>query len=181
MFDLIFFAIPAAVTGYAATLFVLMKFMGEELHDVSDTLAAEGILASQETQQKAAPLNTAAATPNTPEEAWGHFNQTLDVGLEHIPTDSMLKRHYLTHLHTLAVSLHSQPEEATLRRHHAQLIDRLVEEMCQNPEMIEAFTNEILERSRSQLKASPSSNSIIRNRVLCFFLRTPCFDVTPSS
>jgi hypothetical protein len=46
----------------------------------------------------------------------------------HLPEDSVLRRHYLTHLCCQLNELYQRPRESVLRRHHGQLIASQIEE-----------------------------------------------------
>ena len=150
MFDLFFFAIPSAILGYAATLFVIMKFMGSEVHDVSELPITHTSIAS--TGQESHVLSDARDLQVRANEALKDLAFVdSESDFAHIPTDSVLRRHYLRHLHTIATNLHPQPEDSILRRHHSQMMESLVNEMCQNPAMVDRLNDEALQQTRWEI------------------------------
>lgn len=153
MFEAIFIDLPLVLAGYAGMVLLIMKYLGDTVHDAGaalttkpETPAAPAPVAralepeiseSLTAELSEAPVASGAGTDAVVNESCPDF----------LPTDAQLRRHYLTNLLTIATTLHPRPEESTLRRHHRQLVLRLVEDMLEHPETIEALEDLARERN----------------------------------
>ena len=157
MFEAIFIDLPLVLAGYAGMVFLIMKYLGDTVHDAGAALTTKP-------ETPAAPVPVARALePEISESLTAELSEApvaseaaIDAVVnescpDFLPTDAQLRRHYLTNLLTIATTLHPRPEESTLRRHHRQLALSLVEDMLEHPETIEAL--EDLARERSLLVA----------------------------
>ena len=80
----------------------------------------------------------------------------------HIPHDSVLRRHYVTHLCSLLNELYPRPSESVLRRHHRQLVASQLELCLLEPaagEKLQA-AHEILKKRISEELSNPVRKSI---------------------
>lgn len=161
MFEAIFIDLPLVLAGYAGMVFLIMKYLGDTVHDA-------GAVVTSKTETPAAPAPAARALEpeiseiltaelsEAPVASKSATDEVMDESYpDFLPTDAQLRRHYLTNLLTIATTLHPRPEEATLRRHHRQLALSLVEGMLEHPQTIEAL--EDLARERNRLVAPVSA------------------------
>ena len=154
MFEAIFIDLPLVLAGYAGMVLLIMKYLGDTVHDAGAALTTKPetpaahvpvarvlepeISESLTAELSEAPVASGAGTDAVVNESCPDF----------LPTDAQLRRHYLTNLLTIATTLHPRPEESTLRRHHRQLALSLVEDMLEHPETIEALEDLARERNR---------------------------------
>lgn len=154
MFEVIFIDLPVVLVGYAGVVFVILKYLGDTVHDVGAVAVKHEVPASSESMRLVVEKVTREIQLMEREDAVESALPAPDeivseIYPDFLPTDVQLKRHYLTHLFTIATTLHPRPEEATLRRHHRQRVICLVEEMLEHPETIDAI--EALAREKSRL------------------------------
>ena len=154
MFEAIFIDLPLVLAGYAGMVLLIMKYLGDTVHDAGAALTTKP-------ETPAAPVPVARALePEISESLTAELSEApvaSEAGIDAVvnescpdflPTDAQLRRHYLTNLLTIATTLHPRPEESTLRRHHRQLALSLVEDMLEHPETIEALEDLARERNR---------------------------------
>lgn len=154
MLEAIFIDLPLVLAGYAGMVLLIMKYLGDTVHDAGAALTTKP-------ETPAAPVPVARALePEISESLTAELSDApvasetaIDAVVnescpDFLPTDAQLRRHYLTNLLTIATTLHPRPEESTLRRHHRQLALSLVEDMLEHPETIEALEDLARERNR---------------------------------
>lgn len=154
MFEAIFIDLPLVLAGYAGMVLLIMKYLGDTVHDAGAALTTKP-------ETPAAPVPVARALEpeisesltaelsEAPVASWAGTDAVVNESCpDFLPTDAQLRRHYLTNLLTIATTLHPRPEESTLRRHHRQLALSLVEDMLEHPETIEALEDLARERNR---------------------------------
>ena len=131
MLELIFIDLPIGVFSYFAIVFLIMKYMGDQVHDVDgvDTVqgAQNATVAKPQTASPSTPIKTAYTAPQ--EEALP----------EHLPTDCVLIRHHITHLIALANEAHPIESFNGSRESYKDRIQSLVEGMLKDPAQITAL------------------------------------------
>ncbi|NOQ34855.1 MAG: hypothetical protein GQ569_03065 [Methylococcaceae bacterium] len=72
---------------------------------------------------------------------------------KNLPEDSMLRRHYLTHLRTMDEALHdSRPTDSTLKRHYDTMIEKEVEQCLDDDTALEKLEGSYQEEKQHPLK-----------------------------
>lgn len=158
MLEYVFVDLPLAIFGYAAAVFVISRVV--EVHD-------EGVSPSSPVVQPSADAKKHEASEPVLEsttETWevDHEPEGLttldedDVAIfdpmtmvefdsqdeepgSHIPSDVILRRHYLTHLRMMLEAVHVEPTDSQLKRHHQQYLDYLCDMLVDDREAVEAL------------------------------------------
>lgn len=162
MLEYVFVDFPLAVIGYAAAVFVISRFV--EVHD-EGALDLSPVAAASDNGSSAAG-KAAASEPvlESTTETWevDHEPEGLttldedDVAIfdpmtmvefdsqdeepgSHVPSDVVLRRHYLTHLRMMLEAVHVEPTDSQLKRHHQQYLDYLCDGLVEDREAVEAL------------------------------------------
>ena len=153
MLEILFLDIPLALVGYCGTVFLIFKYLevsGKDSHRNNARDKDPRVLNSKNE------FGT-KEVKNAPTLAFGGYDLPLESAEVKepgnttavcVPTDSILKRHYLSNLLTIATSIHPRPEESILKRHHRQLVLSLTQDMLDDPEKIESLEDVARENRR---------------------------------
>lgn len=163
MFEYIFVDLPMAIIGYAAAVFVVSRFV--EVHDAGAAVLSPAVAPSG-TVPEATPKVKENAEPvlESTTETWAvdHEPEGLttldddDIAIfdpmtmvefdsqdeepdAHVPSDVVLRRHYLTHLRMMLETVHAEPTDSQLKRHHQQYLDYLCDVLVEDREAVEAL------------------------------------------
>jgi hypothetical protein len=160
MLELLFIDLPTGLFSYFAIVFLIMKYMGDRVHDVH----TEGTPRSETISDVAKPL--ASESPSAKKSSpVGSDNPVQAVTTpefkrpEHWPSDSVLVRHHLTQLIALANEAHPIERFDGTREAYQNLLRSLVEGMLEDPARI--HTLELERRQQIHLVDSPSSETVI--------------------
>lgn len=161
MFEAIFVDFPVALVGYAAAVFAISRFV--EVHDAEEVGEASPVSSAPVTAPQAQDKGSKPVLESTT-ETWEVAHEpegltTLDdedvvifdpMALvefdakdeepgSHVPTDPVLRRHYLSHLRMMLETVHAEPTDSQLKRHHQQYLDYLCEVLIDDREAVEAL------------------------------------------
>lgn len=165
MFNVLFVDLPLALVGYLGVVFLLSRFTlpsapatSESRAEVSPTPSmpiAELPLEDSTTETWQVDHEPEGLT-ELDEDAVAIFDPMAMIEIDEevleedvsiaepvdpLPSDPVLRRHYLTHLRMMFDALHRVPEEAILRRHHLQHVDTLFDALCGDASAIEALVS----------------------------------------
>lgn len=160
MFEYVFVDFPLALVGYAGAVLVISRFV--EVHEIGSLGLAPEPAASTAATHIPAEANAPKLESTT--ETWeiAHEPEGLttldqdDIAIfdpmtmvefdsqdeepgSHIPSDPILRRHYLSHLRMMLESIHAEPTEIQLKRHHQQYLDYLCDVLVDDREAVEAL------------------------------------------
>jgi hypothetical protein len=146
MFSDLIVDLPLAVVGYALAVFVISRFTG--VHGVSETPSVAPTRSDDSAKGEAAPtLESTTETWTVDHEpevlteldaddlaifdptTMIEFDEDEVEPLGHLPSDAVLRRHFLHHLMMMLDTLYPEPTEAQQRRHHAQYLAYRMEEL----------------------------------------------------
>ena len=160
MLEYVFVDFPLALIGYAGAVFVISRFV--EVHDGVSLGTAPAAAAQNPAPAKPAPVAEPALESTTETWAVAHEPEGLttleadDVAIfdpmtmvefdsedaqpdAHVPTDAVLRRHYVTHLRMMLEAVYVEPTDSQLRRHHHQYLDYLCETLLEDHNAVEAL------------------------------------------
>lgn len=149
MLEFLFVDIPIVLIGYGLIVFILSHFAGS----VSEVETATGHHVSSDSNTETWSVDhepeeltrldedeTALFDPMAMIEFDEEEVESESLVLEsHVPSDVILRRHYLTHLSMMLETLHPQPEDAVLKRHHEQWLTQRIEALVMDPQAVEAL------------------------------------------
>lgn len=145
--------LPAlAVTAFVGNAMHVMYFMDHNPEVSKRTIedSEGGIIDTQPD----GPVEASAAT--------NPLTEVMPVPGTHVPRDSVLLRHYLTHLCSQLNELYPRPGESVLRRHHGQLLASRLEVCLLEQAAVEKLqaAHEILKKQVSEEVPKPLGMSI---------------------
>jgi hypothetical protein len=162
MLEYVFVDFPLALVGYAVAVFAISRVV--EVHDASES-GNSSVAATSTTHVK----TSTQAEVSEPElvsttETWevAHEPEGLttldeeDIAIfdpmtmvefdsqdeepgSHVPSDVVLRRHYVAHLRMMLEAVHAEPTDSQLKRHHEQYLDYLCEVLVEDREAVEAL------------------------------------------
>ena len=160
MFEALFIDLPLALIGYALIIFILMKVQGDLVHDAEgvasrsridgpgSTLAREDVAkthASRDESQHETVQIVEAVSACDPDHSVDDDHLP-----PHVPTDFQQRRHFITHLYTLATDVYPRPDDLEERRSYIERVQASVTRMLHDPEEVAAMEKRRLDRSNSE-------------------------------
>lgn len=157
MFEFLFISVPIALVGYVIVVVVLSQFTlpetvspsASEAHPTHVSAADEALIEAEESNTETWQVDhEPEGLTELNEEAVALFDPMSLIEIDEseavfeddpLPSDVVLRRHYLTHLRMMLDTLHRVPEDAVLRRHHLQQMDVLFEDLVTDIEAVEAL------------------------------------------
>jgi len=155
MLEYVFVDLPLALVGYAAAVFVISRFV--EVHDI-DALSSATVNETPAQGAVSEPvLESTTETWTVAHEPDGlttldeddiaifdpmsmiEFDSQDEEPGSHVPSDVVLRRHYLSHLRLMLETVHVEPTDSQLKRHHQQYLDYLCDVMIEDREAVEAL------------------------------------------
>ena len=153
MFSDLIVDLPLTIIGYALAVLVISRFT--DVHPATEAGASE---AKDSSPSKDQPVSEASAEESavlvSTTETWTvdhepeglteldaddlaifdpmtmiEFDEDEVEPLGHLPSDAVLRRHYLHHLMMMLDTLYPEPTDSQLRRHHAQYLEYRMEEL----------------------------------------------------
>jgi hypothetical protein len=160
MLEYVFVDFPLAFIGYAGAVFVISRFV--EVHDAG--APGSVAVASAPVTETPTPISAREPELESTTETWtvAHEPEGLttldddDIAIfdpmsmiefdsqdeepgSHVPSDVVLRRHYLSHLRLMLETVHVEPTDSQLKRHHQQYLDYLCDVLIDDREAVEAL------------------------------------------
>jgi hypothetical protein len=148
MLELIFVDLPLLLLGYAGAVYLILKYLGEGVNDVSGRAISKEVAGPTVSRGLANPKYAKTEVVSKEPLISIEVEADSEINFDFLPTDAQLRRHYLTHLLTIATSIHPRPAESVLKRHQRQRVLSLVEDMLRHPETIESLEATAREQCR---------------------------------
>lgn len=160
MLELLFIDLPIGIFSYFAIVFLIMKYMGDRVHDVH----TQGNSRSEVIRDVAKPLSTENTSTNKTSPLGADVPVKPATSQEfkrpeHWPTDSVLVRHHLTQLIALANEAHPIERFDGSKVAYQNLLLSVVEGMLEDPAQI--HTLELERLKQIQLEDTPPSKTVI--------------------
>ncbi|MEY4684808.1 MAG: hypothetical protein RLZ25_1267 [Pseudomonadota bacterium] len=162
MLEYIFVDFPLALIGYAGAVFAISRFV--EVHDVGTSGISPAARSSTTTGEKPHQDGVSEPVLESTTETWevAHEPEGLttlddeDIAIfdpmtmvefdsqdeepgSHVPSDVVLRRHYLANLRMMLETVHAEPTDCQLKRHHQQYLDYLCDVLVEDREAVEAL------------------------------------------